>query len=264
MYLYYKIMKTTLILVGVYVDDLLVTSNDAKMVNEFFEQMKTFDVKDLGIALKFLGIKIEHETPNSYSISQRTMLLNLIEQFGLKNAKLMGTPIADVILSAENMNLLSAQYTSLFRTMAGALLWIARCTRPDIAFAVHQMTRRTHAPRICDLKIVRRLLRYLDGTSEYRLDISKMNEDTNIRFEVYTDADWASESTDRKSINGALMYLNGMLVPWYRNKQALVSLSYMESEFISAARGEQESMGFYCLVKELGMDIQLPMKSPSK
>ncbi len=82
---------------GIYVDDLLVASNDAKMVNEFFEQMKTFDVKDLGIASKFLGIKIEHETPHSYSMSQRTMILNLIEHFGLKNAKPVGTPIAEVV-----------------------------------------------------------------------------------------------------------------------------------------------------------------------
>jgi hypothetical protein len=205
------------------------------MVHEFFEQMKTFDVKDLGIASKFLGIKIEHETPNSYSMSQRTMILNLIEQFGLKNAKPVGTPIADEVLSAEDMNLLSTQETSLFLTMAGALLWIARCTRPDIAFAVHQMTRRTHAPRMCDLTMGKRILRYLAGTSEYRLGISRMNEDTTIRFEIYTDADWASECTDRKSINGTLMYLNGMLVSWNCNKQALVSLSTMESEFISAA-----------------------------
>jgi hypothetical protein len=146
MCLYYKIMKTTIILVGIYVDDLLVTSNDAKKIHEFFEEMKTIDVKDLGAASKFLGIKIEHETPHSYIMSQRTMILNLIEQFGLKNAKPVGTPIAEVVLSAEDVNLLSAQETSLFRTMAGALLWIARCTRPDIAFAVHQMTRRTDAP----------------------------------------------------------------------------------------------------------------------
>jgi hypothetical protein len=259
MCLYYKIMKTTIILVGIHVDDLLVTSNDAKMVNEFFEQIKTFDVKDLGIASKFLGIN-EHETPNSYSMSQRTMILNLIEQFGLKNARPGGTPIAEVVLSAEDVNLLSTQETSLFRTMAGALLWIARCTRPDIAFAVHQMTRRTHAPRMCDLKMGKRILRYLAGTSEYRLDISRMNEDATIHFELCTDADWASECTDRKSINGALMYLNGMLVSWNCNKQALVSLSTMESEFISAARGVQEAMGSYSLVKELRMNVQLPMK----
>jgi hypothetical protein len=65
---------------------------------------------------------------------------------------------------------------------------------------------------MCDFKMGKRILRYLAGTSEYRLDISRMNEDTTIRLELYTDADRASECTDRKSINGALMYLNGMLV----------------------------------------------------
>jgi hypothetical protein len=75
------------------------------------KQMKTFDVKDLGTASKFLRIKIEHETPSSYSMSQRIMILNLIEQFGLKNAKPVGAPIAEVVLSAEDMNSLSTQET---------------------------------------------------------------------------------------------------------------------------------------------------------
>jgi hypothetical protein len=172
-------MKTSLILVGVYVDDLLVTLNDSKMVNEFFEQIKTFDVKDLGVASKFLGIKIEHETPNSCSMSQRTMILNLIEQIGLKNAKPVGTPIADAILSAEDMNLFSAQEASSFRTMAGTLLWIVRWTRPGIGFAVHQITRHTHATRMCDFKMGKRIQRYLVRTSEHCLDISKINTVTN-------------------------------------------------------------------------------------
>jgi hypothetical protein len=77
---------------------------------------------------------------------------------------------------------------------------------------------------------------------------------------VYADADWASESTDRKNINGTLVCLNGMIVSWHCNKQALVSLSTMESKFISAARCAQEAMGCYYLVKELEMNIQQPMK----
>jgi hypothetical protein len=44
-----------------------------------------------------LGIKIEYETPDRYSMSQRTMIMNLIEQFGLKQAKPVGTPIADIV-----------------------------------------------------------------------------------------------------------------------------------------------------------------------
>jgi hypothetical protein len=47
-----------IILVGIYVDNLLVTSNNVKLVEEFFQEMKAFDVKDLRLATKYLGIKI--------------------------------------------------------------------------------------------------------------------------------------------------------------------------------------------------------------
>ncbi len=218
-------------------NDLLVTSNEAVLVDDFFDQMKAFDVKDLGVAAKFLGIKIDYETHDGYSMSQPTMIINMLEQFGLKHAKPVGTPIADVVPSMEDMKPLSTQGVSLFRTLAGALLWIARCTRPDIGFADHEITRRTHAPRLLDLKLGKRILRYLAGTSEYRLDVPRTNNETAVHFEVYTDADWASENTDRKSVNAALMFLNGMLVSWHCNKQSLVSLSTKESEFVSAARG---------------------------
>jgi hypothetical protein len=81
------------------------------------------------------------------------MILNLIEQFGLKHAKPVGTPVAEVVYSPEDFNPLTPEDTSRFQTLAGSLLWISRCTRPDIGFAVHHMTRRTHALRLCNLKL---------------------------------------------------------------------------------------------------------------
>ncbi len=47
---------------------------------------------------------------------------------------------------------------------------------------------------------------------------------------------------------------------WHCNKQSLVALSTMESEFVSAARGIQETMGYYHLIKELGRPIELPIQ----
>ena len=122
------------------------------------------------------------------------------------------------------------------------------------------MTRKTHAPRICDFKSGKRILRYLSGTSSYKLEVKRVGNSDKICFEVYTDADWAGENTDRKSVNAALTYMNGMLVSWQCNKQSLVSLSTMESEFISASRGVQEAMGCYHMVKELGQPIALPIQ----
>jgi hypothetical protein len=65
MSLYYKVTKPTLVIVGVYVDILLVTSYNARLVDEFFENMKKFDVKDLRIAAIFLEIRSRYETASS-------------------------------------------------------------------------------------------------------------------------------------------------------------------------------------------------------
>ncbi len=119
------------------------------------------------------------------------MIDTLVDQFGLKNAKPVEPPIAKVVHAAEDMNLLASPDVSLFRTLAGALLWIARCTRPDIGFAVHHMTRKRHAPCVCDFKSGKRILRYLSGTSDYKLEVKKIGDSEKVRFEVYTDADWA-------------------------------------------------------------------------
>ncbi len=60
-------------------------------------------------------------------------------------------------------------------------------------------------------------------------------------------------------MNAALTFMNGMLISWHCNKQSLVALSTMESEFVSAARGIQEAMGCYNLVKESERTVKLPI-----
>jgi hypothetical protein len=95
---------------------------------------------------------------------------------------------------------------------------------------------------MCNFKTGKRILRYLNVISEYRLNVIKTIEGPNLHFEVYTDADWASESDDRKSVNAAMTFMNGMIISWMCDKLSLVALSAMESEFVSAARGIQEAM----------------------
>jgi hypothetical protein len=70
---------------------------------------------------------------------------------------------------SEGDELLDPIQVRAFRTVAGGLLWLARCTRPDIAFAVHQMTRRIHAPRAADMRLGIRVLRYLVDTVSAKL-----------------------------------------------------------------------------------------------
>ena len=46
-----------------------------------------------------------------------------------------------------------------FQSLVGSLLWVARCSRPDIAFAVNKAIRQTHAPRVLDWKLVKCITR---------------------------------------------------------------------------------------------------------
>jgi hypothetical protein len=51
----FKITKTTLVFVGIYVDNLLVTSNNANPIDELSEEMKAFDLEDIGVMRMILS-----------------------------------------------------------------------------------------------------------------------------------------------------------------------------------------------------------------
>jgi hypothetical protein len=101
---------------------------------------------------------------------------------------------------------------------------------------------------------------FQSGTSDYRLNVAKTVEGSAMQFEVFTDADWAREGENRKSVNAALTFMNGMIISWRCNKQPLVALSTMEIEFVAAARGVQEAMGCYHTIKELEQPMQMPLQ----
>jgi hypothetical protein len=50
----------------------------------------------------------------------------------------------------------------------------------------------------------------------------------------YSDADWAGNAYDRKSTSGGCFYVGTNLVAWMSRKQASISLSTAEAEYIAA------------------------------
>ena len=53
-----------------------------------------------------------------------------------------------------------------YSTVLGMLMYLARTSCPDIAFAVHQCARFRNAPRQSNAKEVKQLLRYIKGTED--------------------------------------------------------------------------------------------------
>ena len=70
----------------------------------------------------------------------------------------------------------------------------------------------------------------------------------NMREKVFTlescsDADFAADKGDRKSLTGNMVLFNGMPVSWSAKKQGGVSLSTMEAEFVAASESARELLG---------------------
>jgi hypothetical protein len=116
-----------------------------------------------------------------------------------------------------------------YKQAIGSLNYLATRTRPDIAFAVNRAARAMQNPKEKDWIAVKRIFRYLQGTKN--LSLRYLNEKGGVTG--YSDASYASEMTDRKSISGYVFMKGEGAISWRSKKQSIVSLSSMESEYIA-------------------------------
>ena len=122
-------------------------------------------------------------------------------------------------------------------------------TRPDIAFAVSNIARYCGTPKETHWKAVKRILRYLRGTSSLGLKYTR--QESGLLCLGYADADWAGSVDDRKSTSGYVFQTSGAAVSWRRSKQSCVALSTAEAEYVALAGASQEAVWLNGLAGEL-------------
>ena len=78
---------------------------------------------------------------------------------------------------------------------------------------MHKATRQTHQPRLHDLKLAKKIARYLKGTCEYNLRMEMMKLSDGVFYlESYSDADFAADKSARKSLTGGIIRVNELPV----------------------------------------------------
>ena len=99
-------------------------------------------------------------------------------------------------------------------------------TRPDICYAVNQLSQAMVKPAKLFWKAGKHVLRYLRGTSEYGLWYRQTDE---VKLHGFTDADWEGSPTDRKSTSRGVLSIISIVVSWYSRKQRSVALNSTEA-----------------------------------
>ncbi|XP_047166641.1 secreted RxLR effector protein 161-like [Vigna umbellata] len=119
---------------------------------------------------------------------------------------------------------------TMFRGMIGSLLYLT-ASRPDIMQSVCVCARYQANPKESYLTAVKRILKYLKGTTSFGLWYPS---DASPSLIGYSDADYGGCKIDRKSTSGTCHFLGCSLVSWHSKKQACVALSTTEAEYIAA------------------------------
>ncbi|KAL8153640.1 hypothetical protein V2J09_011400 [Rumex salicifolius] len=128
----------------------------------------------------------------------------------------------------------------LYRQVVGFLQY-ATITRPDIAYAIN--------------RVVKRILRYLNGTLDHCLHFTPT---TSTSLLAFSDARWVSDCEDSRSQYGFAFFHGSNLISWTSRKQTVVARSNTEAEYRSLAYTVAELLW----LKQLVSDLHAPISRP--
>ncbi|KAK4268343.1 hypothetical protein QN277_025013 [Acacia crassicarpa] len=245
--------KNILVFILIYVDDILVTGNNSSFVQKFIVQLNNvFSLKDLGPLYYFLGLEIYRDSLGM-CINQTKYILDLLKRFNMYDS----APVPTLMVTGRQFHANEGKFMtdpSLYRRAIGSLQYLTT-SWPDIAYSVNKLSQFLSKPTEVHFQGFKRILRYLKGTHLYGLHIKPVKTLCLIGF---TDADWAIDIDDRKSMGGYCVYLGGTLVSWCSKKQKVVSQSSSESEYRSLSDGASEIKWLSSLMTEIGLFVRQP------
>ncbi|KAE8703180.1 BTB/POZ domain-containing protein [Hibiscus syriacus] len=213
-----------------------------------------FEMKDLGSANKILGMQIHRDRSNrKIWLSQKNYLKKILSRFSMQDCKPISTPLPiNFKLSSsmtpssedERMEMSRVPYASAVRSLMFDMI----CTRPDIAQAVGVVSRYMANPGKEHWNTLKRILRYIKGTSNVALCYGG----SNLLINGYVDSDYARDLDKSKSTTGYVFKITGGAVSWVLKLQSIVATSTTEAEYVAATQASKEVIWLKILLEELG------------
>ncbi|GJT95917.1 gag-pol polyprotein [Tanacetum coccineum] len=192
-------------------------------INKLKAQLaRKFEMKDLEPANKILGMQIyEDRVSRKIWLSEKSYVKKILQRFNMQDCKPISTPFPTNVKLSSKMN---------------------------IAHAVGVVSRYMVEPGREHWEAVKRILRYIKGTS----DIALCFGESDLIVKGYVDSDYAGDLDGSKSTTGYVFTLYGRIVSWVLKLQLVVAMLTMEAEYIASAQASKEAVWLQMLLEELG------------
>ena len=156
-----------LIIVGVYVDDLVLGSRSLKALEWLKDQLlKEFNMKDLGEVKTIIEWKIKRDLATStLKIDQKGYIQDLLESEGMISCHPTVFPVkAGSTFFLDHAGNYQQADLITYQRLIGKLMYLSCGTRPNIAFVVGQLSWHNSDPQMGHLRIAKQVLHYLKRT----------------------------------------------------------------------------------------------------
>lgn len=260
--IYSGMIDGKLVILGLYVDDLLLACNDKIILEDIKRNLSSnFSYSDLGEAKYLLGFEIVRNRVNkTLLLHQSSYIKEILHKANMTDCKPSSVPANPSVRLSKDMSPKSKEEQDHmsrlpYRQIVGSLLYLVSGTRPDIAYSVSQACRFMQNPGKQHWEAVKQILRYLKGTQNCGIILGGIKKD----LKGFVDADWAGDVDSRRSATGYVFYLNDGPITWTSKMQNTVALSSTEAEYMALSAGAQEA----CWLRSLLKSLHQPTTSPT-
>ena len=241
-----------------YVDDLMFFGSCADVSTSIADLQKDLLLKvtgalDEGNSATFLGRNLKR-TSTFISVGMSPSYIDaMLELYGLTQCRHALAPGSDALRKNFDVEPLEPEDHKRYRRAVGQLLWLSS-VRPDIMYAVKELSRGLSAPTSEHEAKVKHLLKYLAGTKnlEQKLQptLSLSPQHKAIDINIYVDSDWAGCHDTRRSTSGVSLFVLGANILSHSRTQATVALSSGEAELYAIGSGTADALFVRSLVED--------------
>ncbi|GJY03785.1 retrotransposon protein, putative, ty1-copia subclass [Tanacetum coccineum] len=195
-----------------YVDDIIIMGNHIPSLQSVKDYLgKCFAMKDLGEAAFILGIKIYRDrSKRLIGLGQNAYIDKILKRYKMDNSKRGHIPMQERLdlnktQGASTPEEVKRMQNVPYASAVGSIMYVVRCTRPDVAFAQNITSRFQQNPGESHWTAVKNILKYLRNTKDMFL-VYGGNPEAELRVDCYCNAGFETDIDDMKSLTGYVSF----------------------------------------------------------
>ena len=244
---------------AVYVDDGIFMGPNKDEIDQAIRDLRSvkLNLEDCGDIEDYVGVHIERSDEGLH-LHQPLLIASILEDIGINSRQAKKTvPAASTKILQRDLHMPAAVMDYHYRSVVGKLNYLEKSTRPEIAYAVHQLARLCENPRKPHHDAMIHLCKYLSATKDKGLTLKFNGEHS---FEVFADADFCGnweksiahkDVSTAKSRTGYIITYAKCPLLWASKLQTMIALSTTEAEYMALSQSLRDTIPLMNLVKEI-------------